>query len=57
MLRASAAFIVFLIAISQTDGVKVIPYKTYYYEQYVDHFNYLNTQTFAQRYLIAGRYH
>lgn len=29
-------------------------YKTYWYTQTLDHFNFANTQTFQQRYLIAG---
>ena len=32
------------------------PYSTYWYTQTLDHFNFANTGTFQQRYLVVGTY-
>ncbi len=51
----SLSVIVLISQLHDCDCVGVIPYKTYYHQQYVNHFDYLNTQTFDQRYLLAGQ--
>ena len=53
VLRVVITFLFAGISFSHCEAV--VPYKTLYFEQLVDHFNYVNQQTFQQRYLVAGK--
>lgn len=39
---------------SALDDPRVPPFTTYWYEQTLDHFNFVNDGTWKQRYLVVG---
>lgn len=49
-------FIICLLSCAIASASADYTYKTYYYEQPVDHFSFANQDTFAERYVVADQY-
>ena len=50
-------FVVLLaVVVAEVHGGTPPPYKEYYMQQTVDHFNYQNQDVFEERYLLVGEY-
>ena len=49
-----AALLVLLFVSAVSAGY---PYKTYYFDQYLDHFNIKDTRTFKARYLVTSKFY